>query len=242
VVPITHHVSPTFALVVGMTASLIGLGAYIPQVVRARRTSVEGLSWGSQLLTLATWVVWAVYGLFIVDGIQIFNNVTGLLLNVALIAAIIAAQPTRRPAQVGGVIVATAAVSALIAVFLNPLTVGMIGSVIGVVRQIPQLRLALSGRPLWGLDPWAVQLAVVSSGIWLVYGLAATDLALISSAGFALAFALIIAARRLPPRRTLRSVANGRIGPHAARCATPVANLVRAPANTAPAPQATIAA
>lgn len=179
--PITYNVTINFALIVGVTASLIGLAATIPQVVRARRTSVEGLSWGSQLLTLATCT--------------------------------------------------TTIAASLAAWLISPLTVGMIGSVIGSVRLVPQLRLALSGQPLWGLDPWAVQLALGSSGIWLAYGLAATDIAVISSAGLAAIMNTAICARRLPPRRTLRSIADGRIGPHAARYATPVATLVRAPIN-----------
>lgn len=219
------------ALIVGLIASLIGLAATIPQVIRARRTSVDGLSWGSQLLTLATCTIWGVYGLFIFDGIQIFNNAAALILNGLLAAAIIAAQPTRRPAQALGVIVVTAAAAVVVAWAISPLTVGMIGSVIGSVRLVPQLRLALTGQPLWGLDPWAVQLALGSSGIWLAYGLAAADIAVISSAGLAVLMNTTICARRLPPRRTLRSIADGRIGPHAARYATPVATLVRAPAN-----------
>lgn len=219
------------ALIVGLIASLIGLAATIPQVIRARRTSVDGLSWGSQLLTLATCTIWGVYGLFIFDGIQIFNNAAALILNGLLAAAIIAAQPTRRPAQALGVIVVTAIAAVMVAWLISPLTVGMIGSVIGSVRLVPQLRLALTGQPLWGLDPWAVQLALGSSGIWLAYGLAAADIAVISSAGLAVLMNTTICARRLPPRRTLRSIADGRIGPHAARYATPVATLVRAPAN-----------
>jgi uncharacterized protein with PQ loop repeat len=230
------------ALVVGLIASLIGLAATIPQVIRARRTSVDGLSWGSQLLTLSTCTIWAVYGLFIFDGIQIFNNAAALILNGLLVAAIVAAQPTRRPAQALGVIVATALAAVLVAWLINPLTVGMIGSVIGSVRLVPQLRLALTGQPLWGLDPWAVQLALGSSFIWLAYGLFAADIAVISSAGLAVLMNTTICARRLPPRRTLRSIADGRIGPHAARAATPVATLVRAPANPGLAQQAAAAA
>lgn len=229
------------ALAVGLTASLIGLTATIPQVLRARRTSVEGISWSSQLLTLATCTIWAVYGFTIFDGIQIFNNVAALGLNGLLVAAIVAAQPTSRPSQALAVIGATAVAASLVAWLFNPLTVGLIGSVIGAVRLFPQLRLALSGQPLWGLDPWAVQLTLGSSGIWLAYGLAATDVAVITSAGLAVLVNTTICARRLPPRRTLRSIADGRIGPHAALYATPVATLVKAPANTGLAQQ-TIAA
>jgi uncharacterized protein with PQ loop repeat len=234
-VPIQRCVTITFALVVGLTASLIGLAGAVPQVVRARRTSVEGLSWGSQLLTLATCTLWAVYGFSVLDGIQVFNNIAALGLNGLLVAAIVAAQPTSRPAQAVGVITTTAIIAVLIAWLINPLVVGMIGSVIGSVRLVPQLRLALTRQPLWGLDPWAVQLALGSSGIWLAYGLAATDIAVISSAGLAVLINTTICAYRLPPRRTLRSIADGRIGPHAARCAAPVATLVRAPINTGPA-------
>lgn len=228
---LSTFLSAHIALVVGLAASLIGLAATIPQVLRARRTTVEGLSWGSQLLTLATCTIWGVYGLAIVDGIQIFNNLAALVLNGLLVAAIVAAQPTRRPAQAIAVIAVTAIAAALTAWVTSPLTVGMIGSVIGAVRLVPQLRLALSGQPLWGLDPWAVQLALGSSLIWLAYGLAAGDLAVITSAGLAVVTNTTICARRLPPRRTLRSIADGRIGPHAARYATPVAALVKAPAN-----------
>lgn len=228
-----RNVTISIALIIGLTASIIGLIGTIPQVVRARRTTVEGISWTSQLLTLATCTLWAIYGLFILDGIQIFNNVIALSLNGLLVAAIVAACPHTRPTQAIAVIAATAVAAALIAWMIAPLVVGMIGSVIGAVRLIPQLSLAFSGQPLWGLDPWAVQLTLGSSGIWLAYGLAVTDLAVISSAGLAVAMNAAICARRLPPRRTLRSIADGRVGPRAARYATPVAALVRAPANTA---------
>lgn len=233
--PITHHVnidlSINIALLVGLIASLIGLAGTIPQVLRARRTTVEGLSWGSQLLTLSTCTIWGVYGFAIFDGVQIFNNLAALLLNGLLVAAIVAAQPANRPVQAVAVIAATAIAAVLLVVLTSPLVVGMIGSLIGAVRLLPQLRMAISGQPLWGLDPWAVQLALGSSGIWLVYGLAAADAAVISSAGLAVVINTTICARRLPPRRTLRSIADGRIGPHAARYATPMASLVRAPEN-----------
>lgn len=235
-VPIKHHVnidvSINIALVVGLAASLIGLIGAIPQVRRARRISVDGLSWSSQLLTLSTCTIWGVYGFAILDGIQIFNNLAALVLNGLLVAAIIAAQPSKRPAQAITVIAATALIASAVAVTTTPLVVGLIGSLIGAVRLVPQLRMALSGQPLWGLDPWAVQLALGSSAIWLIYGLAAADPAVILSAGLAAVINTTICARRLPPRRTLRSIADGRIGAHAARYAHPVATLVRAPHNT----------
>jgi hypothetical protein len=87
----------------------------------------------------------------------------------------------------------------------------------------PQARLALSRVPLWGLDPWATALGWVGGLLWAAYGVAVGDSAMALCSIVALALQSVVVGFRLPPRRTLHSIAHGRLGPLAAQVAGSVA-------------------
>jgi uncharacterized protein with PQ loop repeat len=215
-------VSPT-AVALGYLAPSIGLFGSVPQVMRARRTrSVEGLSWTSQVIGLVTGVLWGVYGITSADTAQILNNTMGLSL--ALMLAWVAST-VREDVRIvpAALVVAGSAVAAVaVAVCVSPFAVAMVGTLVGSVRLIPQVRVALSGASLWGLHPWSVLLAVVSPLAWFAYGLAVSDVAVLISSGISTVMNSIICAYRLPARRTMMSLAGGRLGPRVAVVSSPL--------------------
>jgi len=215
-------------LVVGAVASLVSVSATVPQVVRAFRSrSAEGVSWASLLLSLATFTLWCVYAAAVADEVQLVNDALGFGLLVALAVVVMRAGGAgwwSGGAAASLVVVAAAGVSLTVVSLLGPLVLAMLGTVSSSLRMWPQTRLALAGAPLWGLDPWATVLTWLGMLSWLSYGVLVADhaLALASLAG--LLMQSTITAFRLPPRRTLHSVAGGRLGPRAARIVLPAAS------------------
>jgi uncharacterized protein with PQ loop repeat len=99
----------------------------------------------------------------------------------------------------------------------------MLGALISCLRMVPQARLALSRAPLWGLCPWATILAWVGMALWLVYALMVGDIALALCSAVGVVMQGAVLAYRLPPRRTLASLAAGRLGAPVATFVAPVA-------------------
>ena len=223
---------PPVSLVLGAVASLFSLSATVPQVVRAARTrSVEGLSWGSVVLSLATFTLWCVYALAVADGVQIVNNFVAFALLVALAVVVDpaggAGTSWTAVAAVGG----SAAAAALTLDLLNPFVLAMAATTVSSVRMVPPTRLALARVSLTGLDPWATVLAWWGMLLWLAYGALVGDVGVGLCSLIALVMQSVILAVRLPPRRTLGSVAGGRLGRVMARVAGPLAR--RFPVRTA---------
>ena len=83
---------PPVPLLLGAVASFFAVSATVPQVLRAFRSrSVEGLSWTSLLLSLATFAMWCVYAAAVADAVQLVNNALAFGLLVALAAAVLRA-------------------------------------------------------------------------------------------------------------------------------------------------------
>ncbi len=211
-------------VLLGAVASFFSLSATVPQVVRAYRSrSAEGLSWSSLLLSLATFTLWCVYAVAITDHVQLVNNTIAFLLLVALATAVL-----RASGSLGRVLAAAAAVvaSGLVAVAVvdvfNSFVLALVGTVVSSVRMWPQTRLALSRAPMWGLDPWSTVLAWMGMLLWMAYGVLVGDHAVALCSLTGLVMQTTIVAFRLPPRRTLHSIARGRLGHQAARLAVPV--------------------
>jgi uncharacterized protein with PQ loop repeat len=207
----------------GALASLVSLYATVPQVLRAARTrSAQGVSWGSLVLGLATFTLWCVYASSVADRIQLVNNGIALVLLGALAVVVVRAGVARTYWSAVAVIFATAVVSIWLVDVANSFTLAMVGTVLSSLRMLPQTRLAISRAPLWGLCPWATLLGWLGMVLWLAYALAVGDLpfALCSVIGLLMQSAIL--AFRLPPRRTLASLAGGRLGQPVAALVAPV--------------------
>jgi MtN3 and saliva related transmembrane protein len=215
-------------VMLGAVASLFSLSSTVPQVHRAFRSrSAEGVSWSSVLLNLSAVVLWCVYSATVVDQVQLFNNTVSFGLLLVLAVALLRTGGRRwgpdAVAALLAVMVAAVVAVAVIEVF-NAFVLAMVGAVISSVRMWPQTRLAICRAPLWGLDPWATALGWMGWLLWALYGVRAGDDAVALCSLTGLVMQSVILAFRLPPRRTLRSIAGGRLGPFAARVASPVSD------------------
>jgi uncharacterized protein with PQ loop repeat len=210
-------------MLVGVAASVVSLYSVVPQVLRAARTgSAEGLSWSSLLLGLATFTLWCVYAFAVADAIQIISNTVALVL-LGVLAAVIMRAGLPRPAWMPvTAIFASGLFSVTLVDVANSFTLAMVGTAASSVRMLPQTRLALSKAPLWGLCPWSTLLAWVGSALWLLYALLVRDHAFGVCSVIVLAMQTVIVVHRLPLRRTLASIADGRLGGQAAMLATPL--------------------
>ncbi len=212
------------AVLVGVLASLVSLFATVPQVLRAARTrSAEGVSWDSLVLSLATFTLWLVYAFAVADSIQIINNTIAFVLLVALAVVVFRAGVARTYWSAVIAVFASAAASFWLLDVANSFTLAMVATTISSVRMVPQTRLALSRAPLGGLCPWATVLAWIGMLLWFAYGLLIGDLAVALCSFLCMTMQTAIMARRLPPRRTLASLADGRLGQPVALLAAPVA-------------------
>jgi MtN3 and saliva related transmembrane protein len=211
------------SVLVGIVASFFSLFATVPQVTRAVRTrSAEGVSWSSVVLSLATFTLWCVYAVAVADEIQLVNNTLALVLLVVLAVVLVRAGgcPGLWPAF--GAILGAGVLSVLLLDISNAFTLAMVGTTISSMRMLPQARLALSRAPLWGLDPWATVLAWVGCVLWFTYSILVGDHALLLCSAIGTSMQSLVLAFRLPPRRTLASLAGGRLGPRVARLLVPV--------------------
>lgn len=211
-------------VLVGALASAVSLYATVPQVLRAARTrSAEGVSWGSLVLGVATMTLWVVYAFAVADSIQIINNTVALVLLVVLAVVVLRAGVSRSWWSVVAAIFGSALAAIWLVDVANSLTLAMVSTTLSSLRMVPQTRIALRNGPLWGLCPWATVLAWLGMVLWAAYGVLVADLALALCSVIAAAMQTAIMARRLPPRRTLAALAQGRLGRPVAALAAPVA-------------------
>jgi len=211
-------------VLVGSGASVLSLFATVPQVLRAARTrSAEGVSWSSILLSTATFTLWCVYAVAVSDAIQIVNNTLALVLLLVLAVAVIRAGVPRRAWTPLVVVFATGLASFWLVDVANSFTLAMVGTAASSLRLFPQARLAVLRAPLWGLCPWSTLLAWWGSTLWVAYGLMAHDLPLTLCSLVLLAMQSVVLVYRLPLRRTLASLAGGRLGHPVAQLVAPIA-------------------
>jgi len=211
-------------VLVGSAASVLSLFATVPQVLRAARTrSAEGVSWSSILLSTATFTLWCVYAVAVSDAIQIVNNTLAMVLLLVLAVAVIRAGVPRRAWTPLVVVFVTGLASFWLVDVANSFTLAMVGTAASSMRMFPQARLAVSRAPLWGLCPWSTLLAWWGSTLWVAYGLMAHDLPLTLCSLVLLAMQSVVLVYRLPLRRTLASLAGGRLGHPVAQLVAPIA-------------------
>lgn len=210
-------------VLVGASASFLSLYSTVPQLRRAARTrSVEGISWSSIMLSMATMTMWAVYAVAVADEIQVVNNALALVLLAALAVVVVRAGVARAAWVPVAVVFATGLGALWLVDVANSFTLAMVGTTVSSIRMLPQARLAMSGAPLWGLCPWSTLFAWAGSGLWLSYALLVGDLALALCSLILLAMQSVVVFYRLPLRRTLASLAGGRLGAPVARVAAPL--------------------
>lgn len=210
-------------MLIGALAAALSVYATVPQVLRAARTrSVEGISWSSILLSLGTMTLWAVYAVAVADAMQIVNNSLALLLLAALAVVVMRAGVPRSAWLPVVVVFATALASIWVVDVANSFTLAMVGTLASSMRMLPQTRLAVSGAPLWGLCPWSLLLAWTGTVLWLLYGLMVWDPALAICCSVLLVMQTVVVVYRLPLRRTLASLAGGRLGRPVARVTAPL--------------------
>lgn len=174
------------------------------------------------LLSLVTFTLWCVYSVAVADQIQLVNNALALALLVVLAVVLVRAGGCRGLWPAVGAILGAGVLSVLLLDISNSFTLAMAGTTISSLRMVPQTRLALARAPLWGLDPWGTLLAWVGCVLWLTYSLLVGDQALLLCSAIGTGMQSLILAFRLPPRRTLASLAGGRLGPRVARVVVPV--------------------
>jgi uncharacterized protein with PQ loop repeat len=210
-------------VLVGAVATLLSLYATVPQVLRAARTrSVDGVSWSSIMLSMSTMTLWAVYAFAVADEIQVLNNALALVLLTALAVVVMRAGVPRGAWTPVVVVFATGAASVWLVDVANSFTLALVGTAVSSMRLLPQARLALSGAPLWGLCPWSTLLAWCGTALWLCYGVLAADLPLALCSAILLVMQTVVVVYRLPLRRTLASLAGGRLGSRVARAVMPL--------------------
>lgn len=212
------------ALLALVTVS-IGLFSAAPQAVRAWRTrDVTGVSAGTVALTLTLVSLWFAYGLLIADPAQLVNN-GGMAVFFLVVAAVVAGQHPRLSGwEPFALVVSVTASAYVVGSLTSPALPAAVGTLVGVVAKLPQVRLARSGAPLWGLCPWSTLLSMLTLVLWVCYGAAIGDAAVVVSAGLSALMQAVIVRHRLPLRRTVASLAAGRLG-H--RVAVPARVLAR---------------
>lgn len=210
-------------VLVGASASLLSLYSTVPQALRAARTrSAEGVSWSSIMLSMSTMTLWAVYAFAVADEIQIVNNALALVLLGVLAVVVVRAGVARAAWVPVAVVFATGLASVWLVDVANSFTLAMVGTTVSSIRMLPQARLVMSGAPLWGLCPWSTLFAWAGSGTWLAYAVLVGDLPLALCSLILVAMQSVVVFYRLPLRRTLASLAGGRLGSPVARVATPL--------------------
>jgi len=166
--------------VIVVAATVLGSGMAFPQAHRLFRTRrVDGVSagWVGVSLALNGW--WLAYGL--AAGVWALVPVSALSLllyaSIAVLYVHTSGWASLRTMTVGGLVLA--------AVPLPFLVVGgwtVAGAVVGVsygLQLLPAVVTAFRAPDLTGVSAGTWILALVESSLWLVYGLAVTDIALI---------------------------------------------------------------
>jgi MtN3 and saliva related transmembrane protein len=81
---------PTLATLVGLTASLLTISAFVPQAFRSWRTrSTRDLSYGTLVLLVSQSVAWLSYGVLLRDpALMVTNSVTCVSAILILVAKV----------------------------------------------------------------------------------------------------------------------------------------------------------
>jgi uncharacterized protein with PQ loop repeat len=117
-------------------------------------------------LSAATWLS---YGIWLSDGPQLLANAPSVV-GAAAIVALIVARTRHTPRWLVTLPVGWAAFAASAAVVDGVFGLGLAATGIGVYSRVPQVRSALASENLAGVSLASQWLALVSAGLWLMYG------------------------------------------------------------------------
>jgi uncharacterized protein with PQ loop repeat len=179
-----------------LCATVLGSGMAFPQARKIVRTGrVEGVSaaWAGVSAALNSW--WLVYG--ISEGVWAVVPVSALslALYVTIVALIVRHVGRRGLSAIGG---AAVALGALPLPFLVAGGWELAGTVVGLcygLQLLPAVVEAFRWSDLAGVAVGTWVIAVIEAGIWLVYGLAVADPALIAGGASGVAMSALILAR-----------------------------------------------
>nr|WP_246314155.1 SemiSWEET family transporter [Kineococcus aurantiacus] len=196
----------------GLLAAALGILTGVPQVVRlVRDPDATGLSYSSAVLGALASGTWLSYGAVLRDPAQLVANVPGFLC--AVVTVVLAAR--RLGLRLAPAVVALVAWAPLLAGALAVGGVGLVGAlgtVVSLVKMLPQIRTVVRREPLHGLAPATFVLTQVSGGLWAVYGAATGQWSVVVCSVVTVVLAGVVLARRCPPLAVARALHDGRFG------------------------------
>ena len=207
---------PVLLTALVVVANVMGVGMIVPQVARIHRLrSADGVSgvWIGVGIAMNTW--WTIYG--------VAESLPGILPVSVLAAALylvmarqfisLVGRPGWRPLVVGMLVVGVAPLPALA---LGGFTAA--GLVVGLaygLQFFPAVVSAMRSRDCRGVSPLTWSMALVEAAIWVTYGLASDDRALlIGGSGGCLASGLILCRLARVRLRHDGQLAADTTGPH----------------------------
>lgn len=165
--------------ILGWLAAAIGVSSSIPQVVRILRSGTSsGVSMRLWQLTAATAVAWTVHGVFVGSAQMQVPNLLNAIFAVGILVFVLR---NRGQMALSHFLIPVALAAALIGidVWLGAMAYGIVVAVPQVVGQLAQLRSLLRTPDPAGVSALFLGVFALGQLLWLVYGIAFGDLALI---------------------------------------------------------------
>ncbi|WP_432490803.1 SemiSWEET family transporter [Kineococcus gypseus] len=196
----------------GLAAAAVGIATGVPQIVRLLRSGdASGLSFSSSVLGALASGTWLAYGLLLLDPAQVLANAPGLAC--AVVTVVLAGRRLGVPLRRAGA-AAAAWVPLGVGAHLagGAALVGVLATVVSLVRMLPQVRTALGRGSLAGLAPGTFVLTQLSAVLWTAYGALTAQPSVVVCSAASAVLAGVVLARRCPPRHVVRSLHAGRLG------------------------------
>nr|WP_240897098.1 SemiSWEET family transporter [Kineococcus vitellinus] len=213
---------------IGLLAAGVGIVTGVPQIVRLLRSpDASGLSYSSAVLGMLGCATWLTYGLLLMDPAQLVANVPGIAC--AVLTVVLAAR--RLGARLSSALIATLAWTPVVVgahVLGGAELVGVVATVVSLVRMLPQVRTVFGRESLAGLAPASFVLTQASAVLWTVYGVATAQPSVVVCSAVSVVLSGIVLSRRCPPQAVLRALHAGRFGVVGQVLVRPVAGLVLA--------------
>jgi uncharacterized protein with PQ loop repeat len=210
------------AAVLGAMSVVLNQVFIWPQVWRARR-QVQGIAVGTAVTGLLARSAWLAYGLTVRDLVLIIGNIT-VAVGFALLLVLIVRAGAARAGTVVVAAVVMAGLAALAAASRPALAV--IAVVSSATVNFPQMARAIADRHrLAGVSATTYWLIAAASACWLLYGIAAHDLAISAPCVLLLPSAILTAALATAADR--RRARGPHYGPGRRSCQAPRIRDVR---------------
>lgn len=176
----------------GWAGGLLVIARILPQALLARATrNTAGLSTTGVWCWFANDLGWFVYGLQAQMAPLWLSSLVLLALDAAILSAFPPAQLIGSRSRAGLAWLAAVSVAAL----WSPSLLAVLLLVGAAAGTLPHALEARRSSDLSGLAPWTWKLGVADGALWLVYGVARLDAAVVLYAALTLATSLIVLAR-----------------------------------------------